>query len=200
MDIPIGTKVRYPDLVGSPSRATLAVPPSGSGLRFPSLPSGACTDYPLQSKLDVTFSGFLPILPLWRGKSWKCHEAKCDNKLEYNLLGFGGLGIFVVSTLLILHAIGIYGVFATPTSWELMKCWKKISFLTLNFASSAQRSITKFSETSPPLKGSAIWAVCLDPLFDYVLKYGIRLLRTLDCRIIWDILEAGFLWIRFPCQ
>ena len=44
--IPLGSKVRYPDLVGSPLRATLAVPPSGSGLRFPSLPPGAYTGSP----------------------------------------------------------------------------------------------------------------------------------------------------------
>ena len=126
MDIPLGSKLRYPDLVGSPSRATLAVPPSRSGLSFPSLPSGACPDSPSQVKLAVNFSGLLPILPRRLGRSWQFRKAKCDNKVESNLLGLGRLRIFVVSTLLILHAIGNFGVFATPTSWEMIKFWKKM--------------------------------------------------------------------------
>ena len=67
--------------------------------------SKACTDYPLQDKLAAIFSGLSTILPCWSGRSWKCREAKGDNKVEYNLLGLRGLVIFVVSTLLILHAI-----------------------------------------------------------------------------------------------
>ena len=88
---------------------------------FPSLPSGACPDYPSQSKLAINLSGLSPILPYQRGQSWQCRKAKADNKVEYNLLGLGGLGIFFVSNLLILHAIGNFGVFTTPTFWDLME-------------------------------------------------------------------------------
>ena len=35
VDIPLGSKVRHPDLFGSPSQATISAPPSGSGLGFP---------------------------------------------------------------------------------------------------------------------------------------------------------------------
>ena len=94
MDIPLGSKLRYPDLVGSPSRATRTVPPSRSGLSFPSLPSGACPDSPSQVKLAVNFSGLLPILPRRLGRSWQFRKVKCDNKVEYNLLGLGGLRNF----------------------------------------------------------------------------------------------------------
>ena len=66
---------------------------------------GACTDYTLQDKLVATFSGLSTILPRWSGRSWQCRETKGDNKVEYILLGLRGLVIFVLSTLLILHAI-----------------------------------------------------------------------------------------------
>ena len=122
-----GSKVRHIESFGSPLRPTLAVYPLGSGLMFPSLPYRACPNYPSQAKLAVTFSGFSPILPRQRGRSWQCREAKGDNKVEYNILGLGGLGFFVLLTLLILHEIVNFGVFATPTSWGLVK-FKKHPF------------------------------------------------------------------------
>ena len=67
--IPLGSKVRYSDLVGSSSWDTLVVPPSGSGLRFHLLPSGACPDFPSQANLAMTFSGFSPTLPRWLRRS-----------------------------------------------------------------------------------------------------------------------------------
>ena len=78
---PPGSKVRYPDLVGSPLRTILAVHPSESGLIFPSLPSGACPNYPFQAKLDMTFSGLSPIIHRWCGCSWQYRKAKGDNKV-----------------------------------------------------------------------------------------------------------------------
>ena len=140
VDIPLGSKVRYPDLSCSPLQSTLAVPPSWYGLRFTSLPPGGYTGSLFQTNLAVTFSGFSPILHRRRGCSWQFCKAKGDNKVEYNLLDLGGMGIFVVSTLLILHAIGNFGVFETPTSWELMKIWKKVPFWLL---------------TLPPLRNGA---------------------------------------------
>ena len=67
--------------------------------------SGACTGYPMQDKLAATLSGLSTILPRRSGRIWQCREFKGDNKVEYNLLGLRGLLIFVVSNLLILHAI-----------------------------------------------------------------------------------------------
>ena len=67
--IPLGSKVRYSDLVGSSSWDTLVVPPSGYGLRFHLLPSGACPDFPSQANLAMTFSGFSPTLPRWLRRS-----------------------------------------------------------------------------------------------------------------------------------
>ena len=75
--------------------------------------SGACNDYTLQDNLAETFSGLSTILPRRSGRSWQCREAKGDNKVEYNLLGLGGLGNSVVSTLLLLHEIGNFGIFTT---------------------------------------------------------------------------------------
>ena len=52
-----GSKIRYPDLVVSPSKATLVVPSSGSCSNFLLPPSGMCPNYPLQSMLVVNLSG-----------------------------------------------------------------------------------------------------------------------------------------------
>ena len=81
---------------------------------------GACTDYPLQDNLAATFSGLSTILPRRSGRSWQCREAKGNNKVKYNILGFRGLVIFVVTTLLILHAI--------TTLLEPHEIWKTNSF------------------------------------------------------------------------
>ena len=82
VDVPLVSKVRYTYLVGSPLRATLAVPHSGSVLMFPSLPSGACPDSPSQAKIAVNFSCSSLILPRWCGSIWQCRKSKGDNKLE----------------------------------------------------------------------------------------------------------------------
>ena len=71
VDTPLGSKVRYPDSVGSPLQATLAMPPSRFGLRFTLLASGACTDSPSQAKLAVTFSGLSHLLETLIRKGWQ---------------------------------------------------------------------------------------------------------------------------------
>ena len=57
LDGPPGSKVRYPDLVRSTSRATLAVLTSGYCLKFQSPPSGTRPTSPSRSTLDVTIYG-----------------------------------------------------------------------------------------------------------------------------------------------
>ena len=56
LDIPLSSKVRYPDLVGSPLRTTPAVPPPGYCSNFPPPPSGKFSTSTLQSLLAVTLS------------------------------------------------------------------------------------------------------------------------------------------------
>ena len=54
--IPSGSKVRYPEFLGSPSRATLTVPPSISCSKFPPHPSGKCPTSPSQDTISATLS------------------------------------------------------------------------------------------------------------------------------------------------
>ena len=61
-----------------------------------------------------------------------------------------GLGVFVVYTLSFLHVIGLKNCLLTPPSWDLTNILNDDSFLSPNFASSATRSIKKFSEPPPP--------------------------------------------------
>ena len=56
VDIPPGSKVRYPDLVVSPSRATLVVPPSGYYTKFLPPPSGTCLTYLLRAVVAANIS------------------------------------------------------------------------------------------------------------------------------------------------
>ena len=78
-----------------------------------------------------------------------------------------GLGVFVVYTLSFLHVIGLKNCLLTPPSWDLTNILNDDSFLSPNFASSATRSIKKFSEPPPPWGGSAIWEVWPGILFNY---------------------------------
>ena len=61
MDIPPGSKVRYPDLVGYPSLAIITVPPSGYFPKFLPPPYGECLTSPLQATLVVTLFGGDPL-------------------------------------------------------------------------------------------------------------------------------------------
>ena len=111
VEIPTGSKVRYPDLVGSTSQATLAVTPSGSCPKFPLPPYGTCLNYTSQAMIAVTLSGLRPTLP-WRcGNIWHYHKLKGDKKLEIKLEGLVGLLVFVVSTLSLWHMIVFQMVF-----------------------------------------------------------------------------------------
>ena len=57
VDIPPGSKVIYPDLEGSTSRAALAVPPLGYCQKFPPPPSGTCLTSTFISTLAVNIYG-----------------------------------------------------------------------------------------------------------------------------------------------
>ena len=61
-----------------------------------------------------------------------------------------GLDVFVVSTLSLSHVIGFYNGLLTPASGALINFLYDDSLLSTNFASSDQKSTTKFSETLPP--------------------------------------------------
>ena len=82
VEIPSGSNVRYPDLVSSPSRATLEVPPSGSCPKFPPPPSETGLTHPSQEKLSATLSGAQHTLTWQCGSSWNFREAKGNNKVE----------------------------------------------------------------------------------------------------------------------
>ena len=78
LGIPPGSKVRYPDLVGSTLQATAVVPPSGS---CPNFTSRTCLKYTLQSTLAVTLSRAWPTLPRRHGHFWNLIESKGDNRV-----------------------------------------------------------------------------------------------------------------------
>ena len=105
VDIPTVSKVRYPDLVVSTLRATLAVTPSVSYPKFLPPTSGTCLTYTSQTTLAATISGAWPTLP-WRcGWSMNWREAKGDKKVEIKLEDLVGLSVFVVYNLLSSHVI-----------------------------------------------------------------------------------------------
>ena len=64
LDIPLGSKVWYPELVGYPLRSTLAVPPSVYCSNVPPPPSGKFPTSSFQSTFDVTLSLVPDLLSL----------------------------------------------------------------------------------------------------------------------------------------
>ena len=169
VNIPPGSKVRYPDLVGSPLSVTIVVNTLGYRPKFPPPTSGNCLTSPSWSTLDDNLYGALTTIPWRRGCSWHCHEAKGDKKVEIKLEILVGLGVFVVSTPSLLHVIGFSNGLLTPTLWDLINILDDYSFLYTNFFPSEQRRIIKFSEALPPWGGSSIWAVCFGTLFISIL-------------------------------
>ena len=199
MKTPTGFKVRYLDLYGSTLQDTLAVPPSGYGLGFTSLPYWACPNSPSQSKLTVTFSSLLPILPCQHAHSWQCRESKGNYKVEYYLLVMGGLVIFFVSTLLILYEIGNFAILVTPISCDLTKFWFP-PFWLLTLLPLLNGSPQTSVKLPSPEEAQKFERSTSTP--SSILAWNVELgcLEFLDCRSIWDILEAVFLWSRFPYQ
>ena len=80
VDTPNGLNLRYPNLVGSLLRSTLAVPPSVSCSKFPPPPSEMCPTSPSQSTIAVTLSVVWPTITWRHGRIWHCFEAKGDKK------------------------------------------------------------------------------------------------------------------------
>ena len=175
MDIPPRSKVRCPDLVGSPLRAIIVVPSSWYCPNFLSPPSGVFLSSPLRATLDVNLSGVLTIIPKWRGQSWHCSKAKDNKKVEIKWEGLVGLGVFVGSPLSLLHVIGFSNGLLTLPSWDLIHVFNDDLFLYKNIASSAQRRIKKLSEYLSPWGVSVIWWVYIGPLLDHCLDLEIRL-------------------------
>ena len=57
LDIPRGSKVKYPNSFGSPLQATIVVTPAGSGVKFISYLYGICLTYTSQATHAVSLSG-----------------------------------------------------------------------------------------------------------------------------------------------
>ena len=76
VDIPPGSKVRYPELVVFFSWSTLAVPTSGSCPKFPPPPSGTCLTSPYWATLAATIYGGWHTLPWRHERSWNWFEEK----------------------------------------------------------------------------------------------------------------------------
>ena len=168
-EISPGSNVRYHDLMGYPPRATLALLPLGYCPKFPPTPSDTCLTYPSRSTHAVTLSGGWPTIPWRRGRSRHFLEAKGNNKLDNKLEFLVVLGAFFSSTLSLWHVIIFSNYLVTLPAWDLINILDGGSFLSPNFASSAQQSHTHFSESLPPWRGSAIWELCLGTLFNYIL-------------------------------
>ena len=95
LEISPGSKIRYSDLVVSPSRATLSVPPSGYFPKFPPTPYVTCITSPSQATLTENISGAWPTLPWNLGRICHCREAKGDKRVEITLEVLVGLGVFL---------------------------------------------------------------------------------------------------------
>ena len=98
-DIPPGSKAIYLKLEGSPSWATLAVPPSGSCPKFLPPTSGTCLTSTSHAMTSATVSGAWPTLPWQCGFSWNFNKAKDYKKVEIKLEVSVVLVVFFVSTL-----------------------------------------------------------------------------------------------------
>ena len=167
VDISTWSKSRWPGLVVSTSQATLVVPPSGSCPNVPSPPSGTCLTSPSQNTLSVILSEALPTPHQRHGHSWNCRKAKGAKEVKNKFEGLMGMGIFVASTLSLWYVIIFPNILVTPPLWSLINFLDDGSLLSINFDSSAQQSITKFSKYLTPWGGSAIWAVFLGSFFNY---------------------------------
>ena len=106
VDSPPQSKGRYPDFVGSPLQATLAVPSSGSCFQFLTPISGTYPNYTLLNTLAVNFYGEWPTLPQRCGRSCLCRKANGKKKVESKVEGLVGLGIFFASALSLLNMRG----------------------------------------------------------------------------------------------
>ena len=150
VEIPRVSKVRYPDLVVTPSWATHAIPTSGSCSKFSPHPLGTCITSPSRAMISSTLSGGLPNLSQQRGHIFQRCDEKGNNKVENKLEGLVGLGIFVLFTLSSSHVIGFSNGLVTHSSWGLINFIDGDSFLSPNFPPSAQQSTTNLSEALPP--------------------------------------------------
>ena len=130
LDIPYGSKLRYPDLMEYPSRYTLALPPELIGVDFAPPPSGTC-----------------PTLPRQRGRNFLYVEAKVNTKVKCLVV----LGIFFSRW----HYCMLLGlnILVTPPLWYLINFLNCASFSSTNLASSAPQIITDFSEVFPSWGG-----------------------------------------------
>ena len=171
MNITPGSKLRYPDLVVSHFRATLAVHSLVSCPKFPPPTSGTCLTSPLRVILASTLYGGWPTL-FWKlGRSWNFCKSKGNNKVENKLEGLVGLVLFVVFTLSSSPVIWFLNGLVTPPSWDPINFMDDDSFLSPSFSSSVQRSATNVSGGLPPWGGPVILVVCLGPLFNYSLEF-----------------------------
>ena len=175
VEISPGSKIRYPDLVGPPSRVTLAVLPLEYFPKFSQTPSGLWITSPSWYTLDVTLSGALPTLPWLIWFIWNCRECKGNNTVENKLKGLVVLCIFVVSTLSFLRVIEFSNVVLTLPLWDLINFLNNGSFLSTNFSSSVLRIITYLSEALHYWGISEILAVWIGTLFHSCLDLEIRL-------------------------
>ena len=184
--------LKYPNLVVSPFQDTCTVPTSVFCPKFLPPSSGTCLTSPSQSMLVKTIFGGWPTFPQRRGRSWKCREAKCDNKLENKLEGLVGLGVLFLFTLSASHKIWFLDGLVTPPLWDLINFLDDDSFQSPNFNSSAQRSTTNFSEALPLCGGSAISLVYLGTILNSSLEFEISL-PTL-CKLSINLLYP-WVWI-----
>ena len=105
VEIPPGSKVRYPDLVVPSLRATLVVPTLGSCPKFPPPSYVTYLTSPSRATLAINLSLVWPTIPFWSGISWHLYKTKGNNKVEIKLEGLVVLDVFFVSTLSSLHVV-----------------------------------------------------------------------------------------------
>ena len=104
-----------------------------------------------------------------------------------------GVGVFVVSALSLLRVIGFSNGLLSPPLLDFINFLNDYSFPSPNFASSAPRSITNFSENLPPEEYKLFEWSTLGPslIIDWIFR--LVCLYLLDYWLILNILESVFL-------
>ena len=178
-------------------RTTRVVTPSGYCTNFLPPPSGKFSTSPLQATISVTLSGAWPTIP-WR--SWSSclyREAKSNNKVEIKLKVLVGLGIFLC---LPWHFFMFWGYQTVQwdlpcgalSIFEMVFPFHLLIFLPLCHKASQTSVKLFFPEEARRFDQSGLG---ISLILVWVLKSGC--LAFIDCRVILDILESGFLLCQF---
>ena len=201
MDITSGSKVRHPELFVYTLQVTLEVPPSGYCTNFPPPLYVICITYPSWDMLDVTLSGAGTTIPQRRGRNRHFLKAIGNNKAENELEGLVGLDVFFLSTLSSSHMIRYWNGLLNPPLCELINVFRKWFLYIAQYSFLCTTENNKLQWIFSPLRRlSDFIGLPWRPLQIIACSYISGSLTSVDCWLMCNILEDGFLWIPFHDQ